>query len=654
MYDVVGLACNKAGTILRPTGSTAHPNSGLPMHDMTGGNAWISHILASLDATGPVYDPVNAQLMNQGPAILTMDLAAGETPALNGRALKAGSDRAKTQLRLAATIKDVSYNRTTGLLSFKIQNNTAHKLISGFPEGRRMFLNIKAFQNQQLIYEVNPYDSAAGTLRGLPYAHSSPPLGTNEAYEDEIVYETQMMSSLTGEDHTFHFVLATDRYKDNRIPPKGFDISSAANRICIPKWEGVPRPDYFTAEEYVGGYDSVQLNIAPNAQMIELNLYYQGTSREYIEFLRDEIQGTATTLSSPTPSGEPNAYIIQSDPFFSKLKAWGDTIWQLWHHNHGLDGSGVLVDCIVPYKMTQAIWQAGLVHDVAITDVSASSIVSLGDLVQVSVTAANQGDYQESFTVTLDDTTDSVNIGSQQVLLDAQTSTVLTFWWDTSGASIGMHELIAAASTVPGETQTVNNTDSAMVEVQLLVHDAAVTAVSAPLEATRGDSVPIPVTVQNQGTFSETTTVTLTDMTDGVVIGSQPVTLAVGESQIFNFNWSTQTSSLGEHILKAEVSAVSGETDVADNSMNASTTIKENPNVPAITSIRYSSGTVTIVFTSILGVQYNIYYKDTIDGTWALLGQITGQDGSTLYIDDGSLSEPDPVNAPIRFYRIGI
>jgi hypothetical protein len=96
------------------------------------------------------------------------------------------------------------------------------------------------------------------------------------------------------------------------------------------------------------------LTIPQEADYIKVALYYQGTSREYIEFLQNEINGTSATLVSPTPSGETNAYVVQNDPFFSQLKAWGNTIWDLWYHNHGLDGSGVSVDCIVPFKMTEA------------------------------------------------------------------------------------------------------------------------------------------------------------------------------------------------------------------------------------------------------------------------------------------------------------
>ena len=66
-------------------------------------------------------------------------------------------------------------------------------------------------------------------------------------------------------------------------------------------------------------------------------LRYQTTSKDYIEFLRDEINGISETLSSPTPSGEPNAYIVQTDPFFANLKGWGNAIWDLWLHNGGAE-----------------------------------------------------------------------------------------------------------------------------------------------------------------------------------------------------------------------------------------------------------------------------------------------------------------------------
>jgi hypothetical protein len=354
MRDVVGPGADLRNAVVRPSDSVEHPQSGQPLHDLTGGNAWVSYVLASAIPGHADYDPTNDALLNQGPAVLTLDLTQGE--GIDPLALLAGAERSKQQLLLAATIKNLTYEPATGVLSFQVQNNSGHKLISGFPEGRRMFVNVKAYAGGTLIYEVNPYDVDAGTLKGLSYPYQPgmglpdpQPLVGSEAYVDELVYEMKPSSTdLTGESKTFHFALATGRHKDNRIPPKGFDIANAGGRLSVPVWHGSEDAAYFTGAEYAGGYDGVSMTLPAGVDYVEVNLYYQTTSREYIEFLRDEINGTGNlTLSSPTPSGEPNAYVVQTDPFFSQLRAWGDTIWNLWTHNMNVDGA-------LPFLMTQA------------------------------------------------------------------------------------------------------------------------------------------------------------------------------------------------------------------------------------------------------------------------------------------------------------
>ena len=146
MRDVVGVGCNKTGAPIRPNESIEHPNSGQPLHDLTGGNAWVSYVLASAIPGSPHYDSVNDDLLSQGPTILTLDLTQGE--GIDPVALLAGADRARQQLQLAAAITNVVYDDALGTVSFRIQNQTGHKLISGFPEGRRMFVNIKVYVSE--------------------------------------------------------------------------------------------------------------------------------------------------------------------------------------------------------------------------------------------------------------------------------------------------------------------------------------------------------------------------------------------------------------------------------------------------------------------------------------------------------------------------
>ncbi len=353
------VASNDPLNPVRPEQSLEHPNTWMPCHALTGANVWMTSILASIAPDNLAPDPFNKELL--GPTQvdkLTMDVMQGSwttltpphidaslTPPTLTAALQLAATRIRGVLGNAANISDLKYLPASGALSFRVQNNSGHKLISGFPEGRRMFVNIKVYKGATLLQEINPYDSVVGTLKGLPDAPSSPRLASNELYSDPLVYEVKLGSSITGEQTTFHFALATHRYKDNRIPPKGFNITGAPARLSEPVWQGQSAPTYFTAAEYAGGYDELALTVPKGATAINVSLYYQTTSREYMEFLRDEINGTGR-LSLPQ-----SAYIAQSDQFFTHLKGWGDTIFNLWDHNKNLDGGK-------PFLMTQGIWTA--------------------------------------------------------------------------------------------------------------------------------------------------------------------------------------------------------------------------------------------------------------------------------------------------------
>ncbi|HEY5611074.1 MAG TPA: multiheme c-type cytochrome, partial [Thermoanaerobaculia bacterium] len=128
MRNVTGIAANKAGLTTR---------SDLALHDMTGGNAWISGILASADSTGPSYDSYNYAILSGAkyPGA-TIDVRGLQG---SGQALLDGRSRALQQLQMAADLVLVS--ETTSGFALRIVNNSGHKLISGFPEGRRMWLN---------------------------------------------------------------------------------------------------------------------------------------------------------------------------------------------------------------------------------------------------------------------------------------------------------------------------------------------------------------------------------------------------------------------------------------------------------------------------------------------------------------------------------
>ena len=345
MRDVTGAAANKAGIQTR---------TDLALHDQTGGNAWITGILSSADKVNvSTFDAYNYAILSGAkyPGA-KVDVAGLQN---FGAALVDGQARALQQLLMAGRLVPVA--DTASGVTLRIVNNTGHKLLSGFPEGRRMWLNVRFFDDANaLIDEVNPYQPLVVTrdsLGNAQYASGGVLIHTRE----DLVYEAVMNSSLSGEDHSFHFVLGTGRVKDNRIPPKGFDIAAAASRLSVPRWNGVDVPELFTPLEYEGGYDEVTVTKPPGTARWEAVLYYQTTSKEYIEFLRDEINGTVHTLGAPLAQGVGTAYVAQTDPFFSTLKDWGNAIYDLWLHNGGsapvlMTSTGVAAPCNAPEAPT--------------------------------------------------------------------------------------------------------------------------------------------------------------------------------------------------------------------------------------------------------------------------------------------------------------
>jgi PKD repeat protein len=96
-------------------------------------------------------------------------------------------------------------------------------------------------------------------------------------------------------------------------------------------------------------------------------------------------------------------------------------------------------------------------YDVAIVEVRSFQVAVMpGTPVSIDVTAANNGDFLETFNVSVYSNQDP--IGKQTVTnLTPKTQTVLHFTWDTAGTSLGNYVLKANATTVLGETNTANN-----------------------------------------------------------------------------------------------------------------------------------------------------------------------------------------------------
>ncbi|HZM00920.1 MAG TPA: hypothetical protein VFD43_11780, partial [Planctomycetota bacterium] len=297
MRPVTGKGCNKSGAPLR---------SDLPLHDQTGGNVWVPDAITYLDGLGKL-------------------VLGGGLSASQEAALEAGQGRALQNLQQAARLM-VEGN------TLKVLNLTGHKLISGYPEGRRMWLRTRWYSAQdallredgaygpmdvqlggqsltvESIVQLDPPDTRiyaahygmtqewAGQLLALGYAPGQP-LAFDRLTGDVALTLGQLAAQAPGTSaETFRFVLNNTVTQDTRIPPYGFVYDKAATRNTLP----VPASQY--GDPGPGGvyrhWDAVPLLPPAGAVRAEIELLYQTTSWEYVQFLALANDGSEEFLAS--------------------------------------------------------------------------------------------------------------------------------------------------------------------------------------------------------------------------------------------------------------------------------------------------------------------------------------------------------------------
>jgi cytochrome c2 len=307
MKPTTGVGCDKNGVITRYD---------LPLHDLTGGNYWMPQAIAYLDSVGKLR--------------LGGDMSAAQTTDM-----LAGAARAEHQLEIAASLE------ATGT-TLKVINLTGHKLISGYPEGRRMWLNVKWFDAGdvllredgaygdlvdgagQAVTVTNPANSQQVQVRsildlddphlriyeahyGLTQQWASQLLGLGYPPGLALEYDRLNGSVLhtLGElgaqppgtaYESFHFVLNNEVIADNRIPTWGMRYDDARIRNALP----VPYDQY--GDPGPGGvyqhWDEVLLAAPLGATTATVDLLYQPTSWEYIQFLYLANDGSITFLAA--------------------------------------------------------------------------------------------------------------------------------------------------------------------------------------------------------------------------------------------------------------------------------------------------------------------------------------------------------------------
>ncbi|UCD39799.1 MAG: PKD domain-containing protein, partial [Candidatus Bathyarchaeota archaeon] len=138
------------------------------------------------------------------------------------------------------------------------------------------------------------------------------------------------------------------------------------------------------------------------------------------------------------------------------------------------------------------------------------------------------------------------------------------------------------------------------------IHDVAVaSATSSPMEVATGENVTITVDVTNEGTVTETFEIKV--YFNYTLIDTRTVTaLDAGSSETLEFIWDTSNVAEGTYIIKAEATAVMGETDTDDNVLSdVSVTVKGVPFV----DFSYIWIIPILIGAALIGLGTYIYFK---------------------------------------------
>ncbi len=241
MPDTTGTGC--------APGFGGPQRSDLPQHDFNGANSWVPLAIYSLDQSLLLYGASEAS----------------QVPLADFQAAVARN------IDMLQRASDMDLTHDGDSLNVRITNNSGHKLPSGYPEGRRMWINVQFFDGQGvLIQEHGHYDSFTATLTTTD----------TKVYEMDLGPDA-VVAGATGlpEAPSFHFVLNNKIYKDNRIPPRGFTNANFESIQAHP-----------VGYSYADGqfWDDTVYAVPCDAASATVTVFHQTTSREYIEFLKNE------------------------------------------------------------------------------------------------------------------------------------------------------------------------------------------------------------------------------------------------------------------------------------------------------------------------------------------------------------------------------
>jgi hypothetical protein len=401
------------------------------------------------------------------------------------------------------------------------------------------------------------------------------------------------------------------------------NVNAGVNQIYYVTWNGTSRtsPVQLTNNANPDDWPSIVQDRSGAISVFWARFLPNGTLFGQPSYQFDIFYKNSTDYGNTWSADQPLATLINSDekqPYV--IQDTDKKLYLVYSSNQRLGnpyGSPNL------YLTISAVVKA---HDLGVTSVTPPSITPRsGELVNVTVTVANYGDYTDSSTVNY--YANSTLANSQPVTLAPGQTTTLTLSWNSTGHAPGFYQIKATVLPVPGQIVTIGNSLNStlillargdvnrdgrvdIVDLVLVashfgavkgaanyipnidldrdgiidivdmstcgadfgktvaVPDLAVLSLKLPkLYPRTGETFTANVTIVNVGSIQATTQAKL--YANQTLVNTFPITLNPGQNTTLTYSWNTIGQKPGHYTMMAIVVPASGELVTSNNSLNA-------------------------------------------------------------------------------------
>ncbi len=283
-----------------PYGKDRNPDGGTAFHKFAGANMYLPQMMKVL------YPEVDLEIVG-APTGNDTRLFPGM---MSDRSTMWDRATRNTQLSLREAVSieaSIPVEVSPGVYEAKVAviNNTGHRVPSGYPDGRRMWVYLNVIDGVgNSVFESGEYDAATATL-----ADSRATTTTITSADEAMIYEKVTGSGTEGAYIESPDLLNPVVIFDNRIPPLGFESAAyEAAGVKFITYTGNPEVGGCSPATDMSRFSSnvdrltYRFTAAPGLSLAAIaKMQYQAQSRPFMEMLKDK-----APPNTPRPEGPPS------------------------------------------------------------------------------------------------------------------------------------------------------------------------------------------------------------------------------------------------------------------------------------------------------------------------------------------------------------